>query len=131
MRGAPHQLLDEGGADASGPSDCLVDQGFVEPQTLAIELNQLPSANVIRQRNLDRLIDPARSVGQCALELFGPVGGEDKQDVRILFQSVHLVEKHVEHGTSSQGPIISRSVAMRSTSSMTTMAGCNRRARFV
>jgi hypothetical protein len=87
LRGAPHQLLDEGGADASGPPDGLVDQGFVELQTLAVELNQLPSANIIRQWNFNRLIDPAWSVGQCALELFGPVGRQDKQNIRILFQS--------------------------------------------
>src|SRR6185436_16211181 len=55
LRGTSHQLLDEGGADALGPPDGLVDQGFVEPQSLAVELNQLPSAGIIRQRNFNRL----------------------------------------------------------------------------
>jgi hypothetical protein len=41
-------------------------------------------------------IRPGR-LAKSTLELLRTVGGEDEQDIRILFQSIHLVEKAVEH----------------------------------
>jgi len=74
------------------PPRGLGHDGRVERQTLAIELNKLLAADVVRQRYLDRLIDAARTAGECALELLRPIGGEDEQDVGVFLQSVHLVE---------------------------------------
>jgi hypothetical protein len=44
-------------------------------------------------RSPDRCVRAAR---QGALKLRGPVGGKDEQDICILLQSIHLVEKLVE-----------------------------------
>ena len=70
----------------------FVNQRVAERQALAIELDKLFATDVVRQRNLDRLIDAARTVRQCILKLLRPVGREHEQDIGILFQSVHLVE---------------------------------------
>ena len=69
----------------------------LERQAPAIELDQLAAADVVRQRHLDRLVDAAGPARQRALKLLRPVGGENEQDIRILLQPVHLVEKLVEH----------------------------------
>jgi hypothetical protein len=93
---APHQLLDERGADAFGPLRGLAYDGFAERQASAIKLDQLRAADIVRKRHLDRLVDTAGAIRQGALKLLRPVGGEDEQDVRILLQSIHFVEQPVE-----------------------------------
>src|SRR5258708_308100 len=70
--------------------------GLAERQTPAIELDQLPAADIVRKRHLDRLIDATGAARQRALELLRPVGGEDEQDIGILLQPIHLVEQSVE-----------------------------------
>jgi hypothetical protein len=60
--GAPHQFLDEGCADAPGAPCGLADEGFIERQAFAVELDQLAATDVVRQRDLDRLVDPAGPV---------------------------------------------------------------------
>jgi hypothetical protein len=65
-------------------------------QTPAIELDEILAADMVRKGHLDRLVDAARAARQGALKLLRPVGGEDEQDIRILLQSIHLVEKPVE-----------------------------------
>src|SRR5437762_10188781 len=75
---APHQLLDESGADTLGPLRCLAHDGIAERQSPAIELDELPAADVVWKRHLDRLVDATGAARQGALELFWPVGGEDE-----------------------------------------------------
>ena len=70
-----------------------LDDGVVERQTPAVELDQLLAADVVRQRNLDRLVDAAGAARQRDLQLLRPVGGEDEQDICVLLQPVHFVEK--------------------------------------
>jgi hypothetical protein len=93
---APHQLLDERGADALGPLRRLGHDGIAKRQAPAIELDQLVAADLVRERHLDRLIDASGAARQGALKLLRPVGGKDEQDICILLQSIHLVEKLVE-----------------------------------
>src|ERR1700690_1392554 len=64
---APHQLLDERGTDTLGPLRGLAYDGLVERQTLAIKLDQLPAADIVRKRHLNRLVDAAGAVRQGAL----------------------------------------------------------------
>ena len=64
LRDASHQLLDEGRADSLGAPCGFVNQRVAERQALAIELDKLFATDVVRQRNLDRLIDAARTVRQ-------------------------------------------------------------------
>ena len=80
------------------------DDGIAERQARAIELDQLLAADVVRKRHLDRLVDAAGAACERALELFRPVGGEDEQDIRILLQSIHLVEKLVEQRFVAKAP---------------------------
>ena len=73
LRDAPHQLLDEGGADAFGAPHGFVDDGLVERQALAIEPDELAAADVVGQRHLDRLVDAARA-GRPARSPVPPAG---------------------------------------------------------
>src|SRR6185436_5532836 len=70
LRDAPHQFLDEGSADALCASRGLDDDGLVERQVSAIELDELAATDLVRQRQLDRLVDAAGPARQGAFELF-------------------------------------------------------------
>ena len=65
LRDAPHQFLDERGADAFGPLRGLADDGVVERQTPAIEPDELLAADIVWKRHLDRLVDAAGAARQA------------------------------------------------------------------
>lgn len=127
---APHQLLDKGGAHAFGPLRGLTDDRLAERQAFTIQPHEFFAAGLVRQRHFDRLVDAAGATRERALKLLRTVGGEDEQDVASCF-SPSISLRSALSSDSSHGPIRSRSRAMRSTSSITTIAGCNRRARFM
>jgi hypothetical protein len=102
----PHQLFDKGGADALGPLGGLAYDGIAERQTPAVELDELVAADLVRKRHLDRLVDATGPACQGALKLLRPVGGEDEQDICILLQSIHLVEKRVEQRFLTRAHIV-------------------------
>src|SRR5512132_567367 len=74
-RGLAQQLTDERRAHPLGPLDQPIEVGHLQGEAAAVQLQQPPSAGRIRQRHLDRQVDPAGAGGQGQLQQFGAVGG--------------------------------------------------------
>jgi hypothetical protein len=127
---APHQLLDERGADALGPLRRLGHDGIAKRQAPAIELDQLVAADLVRERHLDRLIDASGRLAKAPSSSSGRLVVRMNRISASCFSPSIWLRSSLSNG-SSQGPIRLRSRAIRSTSSITTIAGCRRRARFM
>src|ERR1700738_989332 len=59
---APHQLLDERGADTLGPLRGLGHDGIAERPAPAIELDELRAADVVRYLHVDGLVHAEREL---------------------------------------------------------------------
>jgi hypothetical protein len=62
----------------------------------AYNVTSFRTALVVRQRELDRLIDASRPRRQRRLELVRPIRRQDEHDIGVLAQTVHLVEQPVQ-----------------------------------
>src|SRR5439155_16743786 len=95
-RGLPHQLLDEGRACAFRLLNEPVRVRERERDATPVELEQPAPAFRVREWELDRLIHSAWSRREGGLYRFRAVGGEEKDDLGVGRQAIHLVEKLVE-----------------------------------
>src|SRR5262245_50569250 len=96
LRGATHELLDEGRADARGPTHDVLDHGVGDGEAAGVEVDQSTPPRLVGERELDRLIDAARTRDQGGLEHLGPVRREDEDHVGVGGEAVHLVEQPVQ-----------------------------------
>ena len=67
--------------------------GERELQPFAVELEQPPAPVGVRERKLDRLVDPPGPGGERGLEQIRAVRGQHEQDVVVLVEAVHPVEQ--------------------------------------
>ena len=98
------------------------------PPAPRVQGHQPPPERLVRQRELNRLVDAAGTVGQGRLQRVRPVRRQDEEHVRLFPQPVHLVEQPVEHHFIAGVGARRRLRAIRSASSITTRAGCSSRA---
>src|SRR6266536_2534956 len=87
------QLADERRAHALGPPHQAIETVQAQGQAAAVQLDQAPTAARIRQRHLDRQVDPARAGHQRRLQQIGPVAGEQEDHVAVGGEPVHLVQQ--------------------------------------
>jgi hypothetical protein len=60
---------------------------------VTVQLDQASAAAGVRQRHLDRQVDPAGPRGERGLQQVGTVAGEQEDDVGVVAEPVHLVEQ--------------------------------------
>src|SRR5207244_7406223 len=91
--GLAEQLLDVGRARAVGLFDVPREVHPRERETARIEVEQSRATSRVRDRQLRHEIDASGPSGERGLEDVGPVRREDEQNVRVVRETVQLVQE--------------------------------------
>jgi hypothetical protein len=87
-----HELLNERRAGALCSPNSQFEELFRKFEAAGIQLDQFGATLLIRQWELDRLVNATRSRSESWLKLIRAVCGKDEYYIGILTKSVHLIE---------------------------------------
>ena len=109
LGGAAHQFFQKRCGLPRGSRDDALRDLIGENELARIEAGEFRPAFVIRDGELDRLVDAAGSGCERRFQSFRPVRREDEENLGVDLKAVHFVEQLIEQGFFARATPASRS----------------------